>query len=361
MLRILAIGTCFGSLLLATGCGYTSESGDTESSDTESSDTEANEPPPSNGTTYYLYNHPSTTVARVAAFGNTTDPGRIWAFRFTPAYGTDTLSSIKLNIRQSNAGVAQFRVALYTDAATGLTRPDQLLTRLTEYAGWATLGTGSVYTVPVGTNGRITLSAPLLAGRKYWLVVESSEDCGGCNWPIPDYTSSGNGAWDSVTINANADVFKSTAFETSHEGYLGAQIAFPLQCPTGSYLKNGTTAASCVAAPGYYGLNGAASFTACAVGQYSVAGGTTAAACTSCIANATSAAASDSSADCSCLATYGLVSAACVRCNTISGLQLWVAAGCKGASCPSGSTVTADGGCTCNNGKNWDPASETCK
>ena len=351
MLRMLAIGTWLGSLLLATGCGSTSES----------SDTEGNEPPPSNGTTYYLYNHPSTTVARVAAFGNTTDPGRIWAFRFTPAYGTDTLSSIKLNIRQSNAGVAQFRVALYTDAATGLTRPDQLLTRLTEYAGWATLGTGTVYTVPVGTNGRITLSAPLLAGRKYWLVVESSEDCGGCNWPIPDYTSSGDGAWDSVTINANADAFKSTDFETSHTGYLGAQIAFPLQCPTGSYLKNGTTAASCVAAPGYYGLNGATTFTACAAGKYSVAGGTTASACTSCIANATSAAASDSSSDCSCNSTYGLVNAACVRCNTISGLQLWVAAGCKTGSCPSGSSATSDGGCTCNSGKNWNTASETCK
>ena len=349
MLRTLALGTWLGTLLLAAGCGSTSAS----------SDTGGNEPPPSNGTTYYLYNHASTSVTRVAAFGNTTDTGRIWAFRFTPAYGTDTLSSIKLNIRQANAGVAQFQVALYTDAATGLTRPDQLLTRLTEYAGWATLGTGSVYTVPVGTNGRITLSAPLLAGSKYWLVVQSSEDCAGCEWPIPDYTSSGDGAWDSVTLNANADAFKSTAFTTSHTGYLGAQITLPWLCPTGSYLNNGTTSASCVAAPGYYGQSG--TFTACPAGKYSESGGTTESACTSCIANASSAAASDSSSDCSCNPTYGLVDAACVRCNTISGLRKWVAAGCKAGSCPSGSTATADGSCTCKNGKNWNMASETCK
>ena len=347
----LAVVARVGALVFATGCGSTS-------SDAETADAE---PPPSNGTTYYLYNHPSTSVTSVVAFGNTTDPGRIWAFRFTPAYGTDTLSSIKLNLRQSNAKVAQFQVALYTDAATGLTRPDQLLTRLTEYAGWATLGTGTVYTVPVGTNGRITLSAPLLAGSKYWLVVESSDDCSGCNWPIPDYTSSGDGAWDSVTINANADAFKSTAFATSHTGYLGAQIAFPFQCPTGSYLKNGTTAASCVAAPGYYGLNGATTFTACAAGKYSVSGGTTASVCTSCIANATSAAASDSASDCSCNATYGLVDAACVRCNTITGLQKWVAAGCKLGDCPAGAKATADGSCTCDSGKNWDMTSERCK
>ena len=164
-----------------------------------------------------------------------------------------------------------------------------------------------------------------------------------------------------MTINANADVFKSTAFATSHEGYLGAQISFPWQCPTGSYLKSGTTAASCVAAQGYYGSNGAASFTACPAGTYSEAGGTTVAACASCIANATSPAARDSSSDCTCVATYGLVAAACVRCNTISGLHLWVAAGCKSGLCPSGSVATADGGCTCNKGKNWNTASETCK
>ena len=339
-----------GALLFAVGCGGTNSNPDTSDTD----------PPPSNGTTYYLYNHPSTSVQSIATFGNTTDPGRIWAFRFSPAYGTDTLSSIKLNISQSNAQSAQFRVAIYTDAATGLTRPDQLHTQLTEYAAWATLGTGAVYTVPVGTNGRITLSAPLIAGRRYWLLVESNQDCAGCSWARPAYTNSGSGAWDNETLNANADAFKSTAFTTSHTGYLGAQIAFPWQCATGSYLKNGTTSASCVAAPGYYGQYSGA-FTACPAGTYSESGGTTAAACTSCSTNATSPAASDSSSDCSCMSTYGLVNAACVRCNTISGLQKWVAAGCKTGDCPGGSKATADGSCTCDNGKNWNMATETCK
>jgi hypothetical protein len=351
MLRTFALGALFSTLILAAGCGSTSSSNDSA----------GNEPPPSNGTTYYLYNHASTSVQSLATFGNTTDPGRIWAFRFTPAFGTDTLSSMKLNIWQSRAGTAQFQVAIYTDASTGSTRPDQLHTRLSSYAAWATLGTGTTYTVPVGTNGRITLSAPLVAGRSYWVVVESNEDCAGCSWSRAEYTSSGAGAWDGVTVNANADAFKSTAFTTSHTAYLGAQITSPWQCPTGSYLKNGTTAASCVAAPGYYGANGAAAFTACPAGKYSEAGGTAATACTSCIANATSAAASDSSSDCTCIATYGLVDAACVRCNTITGLQKWVAAGCKTGDCPAGSTATADGGCTCKTGKNWDRASETCK